>query len=226
MSIGPGLKYDNAKLRVELLPVGALLEVAEVMTFGAQKYGADNWQNVTPRRRYYGAALRHLFARARGEVDDPESGFPHLAHAACCVLFMLSGEIGHDSPDAFEPAPVADPPRKFSVGDRVQPLGKFNPGKIERIDDTPIPYGVQLDAGAFVYFTGSELTKIEEPAPPEPLYAVGDRVRVVTERYGVSVGTLGTIERVDLDHPEVPYRVKLDSRETECWYRDGEVERV
>jgi hypothetical protein len=99
---GPGLKFDTGKIRVDLLPVRALLSVAEVMTFGAQKYGANNWQNVTPRARYYGAALRHLWARALGERLDPESGLPHLAHAGCCVLFMLSSELGHDPPDAFE----------------------------------------------------------------------------------------------------------------------------
>lgn len=101
-TMGPGRKDDQRKLRVDLLPVGALAAVGAVMTFGAEKYGANNWQAVTPRRRYYGAALRHLFARARGQACDPETGLPHLAHAACCILFMLSAEVGHDDPEAFE----------------------------------------------------------------------------------------------------------------------------
>ena len=104
---GPGLKYDTGKLRVDLLPVRALLAVAAVMTFGAAKYGANNWQNVVPKRRYYAAALRHLWARALGQREDPESGLPHLAHAACCVLFMLSGEVGHDPVDGFDEEPPA-----------------------------------------------------------------------------------------------------------------------
>ncbi len=99
---GPGLKHDGGKVRTDLLPVRALLSVAEVMTFGASKYGANNWQNVRPRSRYFGAALRHLFARALGERHDPETGLPHLAHASCCVLFMLSGDLGHDPVDALE----------------------------------------------------------------------------------------------------------------------------
>jgi hypothetical protein len=101
--MGPGRKFDSEKLRVDLLPIGALLEVAEVVTYGAKKYDENNWQNVRPVSRYYGAALRHLWARARGETHDPESGLPHLAHAACCILFMLSVEVGHDNPTAFEP---------------------------------------------------------------------------------------------------------------------------
>lgn len=107
---GPGLKFDNAKTRVDLLPIRALLAVAEVMTFGAKKYGANNWQNVRPVSRYFGAALRHLFARALGERLDPETGLPHLAHASCCVLFMLSGELGHDPVDAFEDEPPIPAP--------------------------------------------------------------------------------------------------------------------
>ncbi len=102
MSHGPGKKDDSEKIRVELLPAGALLEVAKVLTFGASKYGANNWQNVRPIARYYAAALRHLFARIRGQRFDPETGFHHLAHAACCILFMLSIEIGCDPAGALE----------------------------------------------------------------------------------------------------------------------------
>lgn len=125
MTYGPGRKDDQGKMRVELLPVRALLAIAAVMTFGAAKYGDDNWQNVTPRRRYYGAALRHLFARALGERIDPESGLPHLAHAACCVLFLLSGEVGHDPTDAFEVEAARDPFPSMPDLDRV--AGELSP---------------------------------------------------------------------------------------------------
>ena len=42
-----------------------------------------------------GATIRHLTAWRSGERLDPESGLPHLAHAACSVLFMLA--IDEDS---------------------------------------------------------------------------------------------------------------------------------
>lgn len=85
-----GKKHDGAKSRVDLIPVVALLRVGEVLAFGARKYGEDNWQHVPQARdRYYAAALRHLYAWRDGEENDPESGLPHLAHAACCVLFLL-----------------------------------------------------------------------------------------------------------------------------------------
>jgi hypothetical protein len=97
-----GLKYDYGKPPVGLLPVRALLEVAKVLAYGAAKYEPNNWQNVKPRRRYYEALIRHVWARALGEKLDPESGLPHMAHAACDALFLLSLEVGLDDPKAFE----------------------------------------------------------------------------------------------------------------------------
>lgn len=87
---GSGVKHDSEKLRLDLLPWDALEPVARVLQFGAKKYDDDNWRKVPDqRRRYFAAALRHLSAWKRGEKIDPESGLPHLAHAACCVLFLI-----------------------------------------------------------------------------------------------------------------------------------------
>jgi hypothetical protein len=77
------------KPRLDLLPAGALTEIAQVLTFGAEKYGAHNWSRGTAWSRYYAALLRHLFAWWGGEDRDPETGASHLAHAGCCLLFLL-----------------------------------------------------------------------------------------------------------------------------------------
>ena len=84
-----GLKYDSNKPMMELLPAYALEQIAGVLTFGARKYAPYNWQKGIEYSRLIGAALRHLFAFARGEDRDPESGLSHLAHAGCCVLFLI-----------------------------------------------------------------------------------------------------------------------------------------
>jgi probable DNA repair protein len=42
-----------------------------------------------PRERYFSAAMRHLVAWKEGSTHDLESGLPHLAHAVCCLLFLL-----------------------------------------------------------------------------------------------------------------------------------------
>lgn len=88
-----GTKLDDGKSRVDLLPPNALLKVGQVLAYGAQKYAPENWRRVEGWRwRYTAAALRHLFAWMRGEQMDQESNLPHLAHAACCVLFLLDLE--------------------------------------------------------------------------------------------------------------------------------------
>lgn len=96
-----GVKYDTGKPIIGAIPPHAELAVARVMTFGAQKYARDNWRKIDDiPTRYMDAALRHLNAVRRGEVVDPESGEHHLAHAACCILFMLDIEEqqGNDNP--------------------------------------------------------------------------------------------------------------------------------
>ena len=85
-----GRKADKGKPRWSLLPRGAVKQVIDVLEFGAQKYAPGNWKRVPDARtRYYDALHRHVEAWWRGEKVDPDSGLPHLAHAACCVLFLL-----------------------------------------------------------------------------------------------------------------------------------------
>lgn len=89
------VKHDSGKLRFELLDPEFEFEVVEILTHGAEKYGAMNWQNLPDARpRYYAALRRHENAWARGERIDPESGKPHLAHAACNLMFLLWLERG------------------------------------------------------------------------------------------------------------------------------------
>lgn len=88
--LAPGTKLDAGKLRYDLVPLAAERAVVEVLTYGAKKYAPDNWRKVPDARaRYHAAARRHIAAWAAGERLDAESGLPHLAHAACCLMFLL-----------------------------------------------------------------------------------------------------------------------------------------
>ncbi|WP_051017873.1 dATP/dGTP diphosphohydrolase domain-containing protein [Bartonella vinsonii] len=92
-------KSDDGKARLELIPPSTLIEIGKVLEFGAKKYGANNWRNGMDWSRLHGAALRHLLAWFDGENKDVESDLSHLAHAACCLLFLMESEakqIGHD----------------------------------------------------------------------------------------------------------------------------------
>jgi hypothetical protein len=64
-----GKKYDSGKAKMHLLPPKALLEVAKVLTFGADKYGEENWRDVADaQNRYASASLRHLFPSGQRRV--------------------------------------------------------------------------------------------------------------------------------------------------------------
>lgn len=84
-----GIKFDDNKDKWHLLPIEVLKEVVQVLMAGAKKYSPDNWKKVLPKERYFDACLRHLTAYQSGEKKDPETGKSHLAHAICCLIFLL-----------------------------------------------------------------------------------------------------------------------------------------
>lgn len=85
-----GRKHDSNKPRYSLLPTGTVNQVIQVLEYGAVKYEPENWQHVpNARTRYYDAAMRHIDDWWNGSEIDEESSLPHLAHAICCLLFLL-----------------------------------------------------------------------------------------------------------------------------------------
>lgn len=101
---GSAVKFDQDKIPLELLSSEALLQTAAVLKFGANKYAAHNWRKGFVWSRPLGAAMRHLLAFNAGEDKDPESGLSHLAHAACCIMFLLEFEKTHkELDDRYKP---------------------------------------------------------------------------------------------------------------------------
>lgn len=92
---GSALKFDTDKLPLNLLSTEAMNQTAAVLKFGAQKYAEHNWRAGFAWSRPLAAAMRHLTAFNDGEDRDPESGLSHLAHAACCIMFLLEFEKTH-----------------------------------------------------------------------------------------------------------------------------------
>lgn len=91
----PGTKHDADKPRWDLLPLDIVEEVVKVLTYGAKKYAPNNWKQVSPKERYFAAAMRHIAAWHNGERIDRESGCLHLACAICSLIFL----IWHDKKD-------------------------------------------------------------------------------------------------------------------------------
>lgn len=89
----PFQKHDSGKDRWSLLPFDAISEVVKVLMFGANKYEAHNWSKGADWSRYFDATMRHMTAWWMRDPHDPQSRLSHLAHAACCILFLIASEL-------------------------------------------------------------------------------------------------------------------------------------
>lgn len=115
-----GIKFDTLKTRWDLLPLTMLKQIVDVLTFGAQKYSDDNWKMIpNAKARYFAAMMRHVEQWQSGEQKDEESGFNHLAHAGCCLLFMLwfdENEVARPKTTANQPVVNAEPTASAVTG--------------------------------------------------------------------------------------------------------------
>lgn len=94
MEGGVGVKMDEGKPQMSLLPLKDLEGVVRVLEFGAKKYARGDWKFVENGAfRYLDAGLRH-----GGELSDAttieelrvldhESGLPAIDHAICSLIF-------------------------------------------------------------------------------------------------------------------------------------------
>ena len=92
----PKTKSVIGKLRLDLLPIRAIEEVARAFQHGVddQRYPPFDWLNVEGwEDKYFGATLRHLFDWRKGVTKDEKSGLHPLAHAGACVLIMIARTI-------------------------------------------------------------------------------------------------------------------------------------
>lgn len=107
-----GRKDDSGKSRMDLLPPEALFAVAQVLSFGANKYGERNWEHGMSWGRVFGALMRHMWAWWAGKAptsksflfgeQDDETKFSHLWHAGCCIMFLIAyEERGSGTDDRF-----------------------------------------------------------------------------------------------------------------------------
>lgn len=85
-----GLRFDDGKARVDLLPPDALLELGKVYAFGAKKYSDRNWEKGMKWSKVLGPLMRHLFKWMMGNDRDAESGELHLNHVAWNALALLT----------------------------------------------------------------------------------------------------------------------------------------
>ena len=51
-----GKKYDCGKVRMDLIPLDVVENIGKVLTYGAQKYSDNSWQNLPDFWKRYKAA--------------------------------------------------------------------------------------------------------------------------------------------------------------------------
>lgn len=90
---GGGVKHDADKVPYHLVPWDAVRAIACILGFGAAKYTPRNWELGMDWSRPFSACIRHMEAWWQGEDRDPETGYSHLWHAGCCIVFLIAYEI-------------------------------------------------------------------------------------------------------------------------------------
>lgn len=91
------------KAPLHLVPPALRIRTARALADGARKYGAYNWRQKAVKLSVYLAAMqRHIDAYWDGEECAPDSGYPHLDHAAACLAIIMDaaaiGKLVDDRP--------------------------------------------------------------------------------------------------------------------------------
>ncbi len=98
------LKNDAGKARIDLIPPDVLLELGDLYTLGAEKYGDRNWEKGWDWGRCYAAMMRHGLAFWNGEQSDPVDGQHHLTSViwnAIALLYYDRHKVGEDDRPAI-----------------------------------------------------------------------------------------------------------------------------
>lgn len=83
-----GLRYNEGKLRYDLIHPVAQEGLVKVLTKGAEKYAPRNWEKGMEWSKIIASLKRHLAAIERGEDYDKETGLLHVDHLQCNAHFL------------------------------------------------------------------------------------------------------------------------------------------
>lgn len=87
---GTGKRFNQGKLRYDLVDPFAHEQMVKVITSGANKYGDRNWEAGMAWSKCLASLERHLAEIKKGNDYDSESGELHSAHIACNAHFLTA----------------------------------------------------------------------------------------------------------------------------------------
>lgn len=99
---GTGLRFNDNKLRVDLIPVEWEVELARVHTAGSYKYFEKNWEKGMDWNKVFASMRRHILLWRGGQDIDEETKCHHLAMVAWNALALMTyqmRQIGTDFRD-------------------------------------------------------------------------------------------------------------------------------
>lgn len=135
-----GIKFDNNKVDLSLLPKVALEEMAKAMMHGAKKYGRNNYTKGMEATRIIAAALRHITAYNDGQDTDEESGVSHLGHAmACCLMLLHQEQLGTLKDNRLAAEQLADTNQLAGTEYKPKEIELQIPQQSNGLDIAPMP---------------------------------------------------------------------------------------
>ncbi len=87
-NLDKGLRFNEGKLRYDLLHPVAEKGLVEVLTMGANKYAERNWELGMKWSKIISSLKRHIAKIEAGEDYDPESGLLHADHVQANAHFL------------------------------------------------------------------------------------------------------------------------------------------
>jgi len=85
-----GLRYNQGKLRYDLLEPYAIEQLAKVFTKGAEKYAPRNWEKGMSWSSVLASLKRHIAEFEKGVDFDPETLLLHASHMAWNAMALVS----------------------------------------------------------------------------------------------------------------------------------------
>jgi len=90
---GGGLRFNNGKIDLTQCPETIIYAIAATFMKNSDKHGGKypnfNWRRGMDHSKPMACLMRHMMSYQAGEDLDPESGLPHLWHAACNLAMLI-----------------------------------------------------------------------------------------------------------------------------------------
>ena len=87
------LRYNEGKPQSHHIPPRFILELADLLTKSADKYGRWNFAKGQSYTMAYDSLMRHITEFMDGEDYDIESGKSHLLHIAANAMIMWTTQM-------------------------------------------------------------------------------------------------------------------------------------